>query len=419
MSRRTPSYCLHKASGQAVVRIEGRDCYLGKFGTPQSHAEYDRLVGEWLANGRRLNTPDVAGPSVNEVMLAYVRHVETYYVKDGRPTSEVGTIKQALRFVKRLYGDTPARDFGPLCLKVVRDAMVRHPITRRYKVLDPETGKVRWAEKLLRTGLARRHVNKQVSRVKRLFAWAVGEQLVPVTVYQALTCIEGLKRGKGQAREKPRIKPVPDASVEAVLPHVPPAVRTMIEVQRLCGCRPQDIVRLRACDIDMADPVWEYRPPAYKTEHHNDQDDPDRERVVYLGPKAQALLKPYLTLNLADYLFSPKRSEDQRNAERREGRKTPLWPSHLKRRRRGRRRPDVRDRYDVGTYRQAVRRGCEKAGVPVWVPLQLRHSRGTEVRKRYGLEASQAVLGHRELGVTQVYAEVDQATARKVMAEIG
>jgi integrase len=75
--------------------------------------------------------------------------------------------------------------------------------------------------------------------------------------------------------------------------------------------------------------------------------------------------------------------------------------------------------YDGGSYRRAIRRACLKHGIPLWFPNQLRHSRGTEIRKRYGLEASQAMLGHCELGVTQVYAEVDRETARRVMGEVG
>ena len=59
------------------------------------------------------------------------------------------------------------------------------------------------------------------------------------------------------------------------------------------------------------------------------------------------------------------------------------------------------------------------AGIPIWCPLQLRHAAGTAIRKQYGLEASQAVLGHAELGVTQVYAEVDYQVASRIMAEIG
>jgi hypothetical protein len=42
-----------------------------------------------------------------------------------------------------------------------------------------------------------------------------------------------------------------------------------------------------------------------------------------------------------------------------------------------------------------------------------------EIRKRYGLEASKACGGHKEIGVTQHYAEQDRTLAGRVMAEIG
>ena len=73
----------------------------------------------------------------------------------------------------------------------------------------------------LHHGLARKFINKQVGRIKRMFAWAVEEELLPVSVHQALLRVKGLKKGKSQAREKPAVRPVPDAFVEAVLPHVP------------------------------------------------------------------------------------------------------------------------------------------------------------------------------------------------------
>jgi integrase len=424
--KRNPTYRLHKQSGQAVVTLPDgmggrRDVLLGKYDTPESRTEYARVIAEWVANGWCVPVTVTKAPdlSVNELTLAYWRFVEGYYVKEGKPTSEQATIRDALRFVKQLYGHTAARDFGPLALKAVRQAMVEHPIVRKYKARNPDTGNVEWREKLLHHGLARRYINKQLGRIKRMFGWAIEEELLPVTVHQALLRVKGLKRGKDRAREKPRIGPAPDAFVEAVLPLVPAAVRTMIEVQRLCGCRPQDVVQMRPIDIDMTGPVWEYRPRRYKTEHHNDEGSADRERVVFMGPRAQALLKPHLPLNVTDYLFSPIRSEQDRNAARREQRKTPLWQSHARRKRRPRKRAPLRDHYDVDSYRRAIRRACVKAAVPVWCPLQLRHAAGTEVRKRFGLEASQAVLGHSELGVTQVYAEVDRDAARRVMAEIG
>jgi integrase len=429
--KKDPSYRLHKPSGQAIVTLpdgfRGRhDVYLGKFDTAESWEEYNRVLSEWKVNGRRLPTTVAPTPelTIHQLIFAYYRFAESYYVKDGKPTSEVNTIAQAMRFLKRLYGDTAAKDFGPLALKAVRQEMIRHPITRTVKVRDPITGEEKEEVKLLRQGMARKNINKQVGCIKRMFAWAVEEELVPVHVYQALTCIKGLKKGKGQAREKPRVKPVPEAHIEATLPHLPPVVRIMVQVQRLCGGRPQDIVQMRPIDIDMSGPVWEYRPPCYKTQHRNEEDGPDRERIVFLGPKAQALLKLLLPLCVTDHFFGPRRSEVKRLEVRREARKTPLWPSHVREQERQRatarkREAPPRDHYDVASYRRAVRRACVKAGVPIWCPLQLRHCRGTEVRKRFGLEASQAVLGHAELGVTQVYAEVDRETARRVMAAIG
>src|SRR5262245_35515724 len=108
-----PTYRLHKQSGQAVVTLPdgpgGRhDVLLGKHGTPESRAEYARVLAEWEANGRRAPLASPAGPdlSVNELLLAYFRHVENYYVKDGSPTSEQAAIRLALRYVKRLYGHT-------------------------------------------------------------------------------------------------------------------------------------------------------------------------------------------------------------------------------------------------------------------------------------------------------------------------
>jgi site-specific recombinase XerC len=57
--------------------------------------------------------------------------------------------------------------------------------------------------------------------------------------------------------------------------------------------------------------------------------------------------------------------------------------------------------------------------VPRWSPNRLRHSMATEVRRRYGLEAVQVVLGHATANVTQIYAERDLALAARIMQEVG
>jgi integrase len=68
---------------------------------------------------------------------------------------------------------------------------------------------------------------------------------------------------------------------------------------------------------------------------------------------------------------------------------------------------------------QSVAKACERAGVPHWHPSQLRHSFATEVRKRYGLEAAGAGLGHSKMSATETYAARDEGLAAKVAAEIG
>lgn len=48
-----PRYRLHKASGQAVVTLAGRDVYLGRFESPEGRNAKDRVFGEWLPSGQR------------------------------------------------------------------------------------------------------------------------------------------------------------------------------------------------------------------------------------------------------------------------------------------------------------------------------------------------------------------------------
>jgi integrase len=75
--------------------------------------------------------------------------------------------------------------------------------------------------------------------------------------------------------------------------------------------------------------------------------------------------------------------------------------------------------YDKNSYKQAIERGCRRAGVPVFKPNQIRHSYATRVRHQFGLEAAQVLLGHSKADVTQVYAERNLSLARDVAAQIG
>jgi hypothetical protein len=124
-SSRVSSYRHNKTTDRAVVTIDGRDFWLGKFGSPESKQQYQRLIAEWLAGGRQLWRP-VNDLSVLELIARFWSHAEMFYRKpDGRPTSELDNFRQALRPLKELYSDSLAREFGPLCLAAVRDNMIR------------------------------------------------------------------------------------------------------------------------------------------------------------------------------------------------------------------------------------------------------------------------------------------------------
>src|SRR6516164_4630814 len=108
-STRPPSYRKHKPTGQAVVTLNGKDHYLGRFNSPASKAEYDKLIGEWLACGRQLPDPD-SGLTVNGVLVAYLHHAAVRY---GAKSNELESTKLVARIVKELFGREPASEFGP------------------------------------------------------------------------------------------------------------------------------------------------------------------------------------------------------------------------------------------------------------------------------------------------------------------
>lgn len=120
LSKAVPKYQLHRASGQAVVSLNGRDHHLGPHGTEVSKLAYDRLAAEWLQNGRQLAGGADDGLTVVEVIAAYLRFAKTYYRKGKVQTSEYAGVIAAVRPLKRLYAATPVADFDPLRLQTVR-----------------------------------------------------------------------------------------------------------------------------------------------------------------------------------------------------------------------------------------------------------------------------------------------------------
>src|SRR5262249_52996397 len=139
---------------------------------------------------------------------------------------------------------SPARDFGPLALKAVRQAMIE-------------------------AGRCRRLINKDIHRIRALFRWAVGEELYPGAALQDLLAVEALEKGRTTARERPPVAPGAEEVVLATLPYLSATVAAMVRLHLLTAARPGEIASIRPRDVDRSDPAcWVYRPQSHKTEHH-------------------------------------------------------------------------------------------------------------------------------------------------------
>lgn len=416
--KRIPSYRLHKASGQAVVTLQGTDIYLGKFDSKVSRIEYTRVISEWEANNRIIPPvkPD-DDPTVNMILDAFWKHAVVYYRnQDGTPSRGCINFKPPLKYVTELYGNTLARNFGPLALKAVREAMLDY----------------KWS---------RLTINKQINRVRHVFKWAVSMELIPPSVFESLRSVDGLKRGRTIARESEGVKPVPQAYVDAIKDYVSRQVWAMIQIQLLTGARPGEIVKMRAIDIDTTGKIWLYQPQDHKTSYRG------HKRTIYLGPKAQEIVRHFISnRSLDSYLFSPIEAERERRDLLHTQRKTPMSCGN----RPGSNRKKLpqhqpRERYHVSSYGRAISRGCDSAFPhPVlsnihprkmtsaqreelktwqkdhrWSPNQLRHTRATELRRKFGIDVARIILGHRSAQVTEIYAELDYVKAEEIMAKVG
>lgn len=362
MARRVPKYRRHRKTG-ARVTIEGKDIYLGKYGTQESLDRYAEVIAKWRGDDVDEVHSDIEPTAclVSELVLAYLEHAKKYYGDHGSRRSTANNIKPTLRSLVDLFGDQPAALFGPLKLQELQQ---------------------HWIDK----GHSRTYVNDQTGVVRRMFKYGVSQELLPPSVYQALMTVANLSKGRTQARETPPIEPIDDETVDATIDAAHEALAAMIRIQRLTGMRPGEVCQLRPCDIDRTGDVWWFTPAKHKTQHHG------KRRVIAIGPKAQAVLTPFLLRAAEDYCFRPCDISKQDNA---------------------------RLQYTTDGYRQALWRACDRAGVERWSPNRLRHTAGTEVRKQFGIEATQVTLGHARADVTQVYAERDQRLAQRVAKEIG
>ncbi len=372
-SIRIPSYRKHKASGQAVCTVKDaagkpHDVYLGKFDSPESRLEYQRVMSEYRS-GRVYERPESPKDIlVVELCESYLEWATTYYTKGGRSTSELANVKRAIRCLRECWPDLEAREFSPRKLMTCQ-------------------------RKLIADGLLRSNINRYSGVILRIFEHGVKHEMipsafmrdgVPTATIDALKTVGTLPANRNGVRESEPVGPVSDGDREAVLPFLNEPYRSMVRIQYLLACRPGELVSMSPDQIDQTttDPegrmVWSYWPRSHKTQHHH------KDRMIPVGPQAQALIKPFLGFE-GVRMF-------------RNGRRSPVSEK---------------------CYAGAIRRACRAAGISEWSPNKLRHAGSTRIRKLNDAEAAQVILGHSNINTTEIYAERNLSHALKVAAEVG
>lgn len=425
LTKLVPKYRKH-SSGEARVTINGRDYLLGPWNSKTSIREYDRIVAEFLSSGRS-PTFGLEAESYSVAMLIrdYMRHCRSYY--GTKVTSEYHRIKPAIKPLRNLYADYEAEDFGPVQYKAVRQTMIE-------------------------AGLTRQGINSRMKKIVRAFKWAAAEGKLPAAVFETLRLIPSLSFGRTKAPDTEPVKPVEDAIVQATLERLSPIVGDMVRLQRILGCRPSEVCNLTPAAIDRSEDVWVAELVDHKTQYRG------HRRKLFAGPKAQAILLPYLDRGEDENLFRPCEAVAMRRRKDAANRRTPLSCGNRPGKRSGglrgnRARKPPGEAYTAASYRRAIHYSCDQAfpaPAPLgqrpgesdsarkrrlssrqlkeltkwqadhrWGPNRLRHSRGTEVRKAFGLEAAQVTLGHRKADVTQIYAERNEELAKQVAREAG
>ena len=344
---RTPALRRHRPSAQAVVTLNGKDHYLGAWpadkrkAPPAVRDAYDRLIAEWLANGRRLPSPEDERPAVtvNEVLLAFWagRSSTTAARTARRRTSWASTVTpppppRAVRadagrrhLPAEAEGRPPAHDRRRL-----ESRPHQPPAPPGSSTCSSGPFPRNWPRKAYG---APDHGPRPGTRPNR----GPGDGPNP----------SGARRRRGgrpAVRAAARSRPDPTAC--------------------LTGARPGEVCAMRGCDIDMTGDVWLYRPAHHKTRHKG------KERVIALGPQAQAVVKPFLKLDTQAYLFSPRDGLAEVRAEKRRKRQTKVQPSQQYRRK-ARPKKQPRDHYTTIAYDHAIYAACDRAFPPT-APLARR-----------------------------------------------
>ena len=266
-----PSYRYH-VSGQAIVTLGGKDFYLGKHNSPESHAKYLSLVTEYQRNGCKPPQQESRQAGKPLTVAGLMADFRANGLQRVTPSlNHRGTFERLATLLEDEHGDEPAAEFGPRKLEEIRSLFVA-------------------------SGNCRRYANEQTGKIRRIFKWAVARELIQPHQLVALDSLEPLKIG--EAKDNPPRKPTSMELVSETLPHLSADIAAMVRIQLATGCRPSELFTLTPGEVDRSGEVWMIRKKSHKTAHHG------KRKVIPVVGDAVEALAPFLFRSTDELCFA-------------------------------------------------------------------------------------------------------------------
>ena len=403
---------LHRPSGQARVRVAGRDVWLGKWGSPEAADKHRQLLAAWATGGcvtappaqdhrddpapvpverdeprRRRPAERVAPAPAEHMTVGSLLVVYLLDVKAERPVDRSHSkwwLARSIANALHSRRSIPLDQFGPKMLAEVQRELAEQPMPRKCGGHATRS---------------RAQVAKLINGIRSMIQWAVAEELVGPDRLVALRTVKPPKAGK--VREGDPREPVSDEHIEAAALFMPPVVADLVRFIRLTGCRPSEAMGLRMCDVEQRPGSWKWTLTKHKNAHRG------KRRVIAIGTRAQPIAKRWAAGRPAEsFVFTrdgvgrrPRARNSPTIAMTIDPRREMPWKQEL--------------------LRKFVARACAAAEIPVFTPYQMRHTALTKAREAAGLEAAAAIGGHSSSRMTEEYAKDTFALAAQVMERIG
>ena len=281
-----PRLCRNSKGYRFAKTADGCQHWFGHESDPASRQKYAAFLTEQQQSPAGVQALPPKTCSVNEVCLAFLTKYATRYRRpDGNPSAEVDCFKSAIRILKPLFGETPAAEFGPVRLRVVRDAMIAAQWSRNF-------------------------INKQIRRVRMMFRFAVSLELIPASILAALDSFSALSEGETSAPDHAPRAAVSEASLNAVRLVLTAYHRDICDLLMLTGARPGEVMSLTGAMIERTGDVWRANLRHHKTAKRG------KSRILYFNISAQAILMRHGKADPQARLFPTRRDSLSRAFQR-------------------------------------------------------------------------------------------------------